>query len=105
MTTLYIAENPRDTLAAASMLDTEDDDRHDRQIAEYARRYATAAARVAPDADVLVSEDAPKLGEHHRRNWAGLPVGSVERVDREDQVRELWQAIHDAVDTSDYDRW
>lgn len=104
MTTLYITENPQDTLAAAMLLGG-NDERRDRQIAEYGRRYAAAAVQVAPHAVVLVSGDAPALDEHHRLNWTGLPTGSAERAEREDQVRETWQAIHDAVDISDIDRW
>lgn len=87
---LYVAENPRDTLAAAGLLDTGDPDRADEQIAEYGRRYREAAARVAPHAEVLVSEDAPALDAHHRRN----DPDAVE----DDRVRLVWQSIHDAVE-------
>lgn len=112
MITLYLTDNPDETLRYASLgpvfsdayqaaqdgedwdavdrLDAEQDAMADAYGAVYERHAPAVAEGYDVEVDVLVTRDAASAHDHFARNGG-------ERDDRPDIIDHVWQAIHDEI--------
>lgn len=95
MTTIYIADNPTETLGYAGFIGDLSEEQRDALADAYGRAWEASARVVADrnglDIEALVSADASAIHDHLARN------GERDRADGPDEIDNIWQAVHDAV--------